>query len=196
MILCNITCCCYPFHAIPYFLSRSFAVRFGDHLLGRADFNWGANRVPDARLGTHNYKVSWSSRSAFLDVRFFTSMRNLAWISEIKKSYQRALNAVQWRLYSFALIHAESKTRFSTGKQRNIVRKYLHSTKLLLKIERHNSVVKLDRGSARKNDIRDNSKQLFKTTTICFNLKEENKKEKLTESLHLTVEMKGSSKIC
>ena len=42
-----------------------------------------------------------------------------------------AVNAIQWRHYFFALIYAKSKTRFSTGKQRNIVWKCLHDTELL-----------------------------------------------------------------
>ena len=44
-----------------------------------------------------------------------------------------AVNAVQWRHYSliFALIHAKSKTRFSSGKSRNIVWKCLDETELL-----------------------------------------------------------------
>ena len=44
-----------------------------------------------------------------------------------------AVNAVQWRHYSltFALIHAKSKTRFSSGKPRNTVWKCLHDTELL-----------------------------------------------------------------
>ena len=44
-----------------------------------------------------------------------------------------AVNAAQWRHYSlpFALIHAKSETRFSSGKPRNIVWKCLHDTELL-----------------------------------------------------------------
>ena len=39
-----------------------------------------------------------------------------------------AVNAVQWRHYSFVLIHVKSLTRFSSGKPRNIVWKCLHDT--------------------------------------------------------------------
>ena len=47
------------------------------------------------------------------------------------------------------------------------------------------------RSRSRKNEI-----QHSRDTTVSFNLKHENKREKLTESLHFTVEMTGSSKIC
>ena len=40
-------------------------------------------------------------------------------------------NAVRWRHYSFALIHAKSKPRFSSGKARNIVWKCPHDTEEL-----------------------------------------------------------------
>ena len=43
---------------------------------------------------------------------------------------QRAAYAVQKRHYSFALIHAKSKTRVSTGKQRNIAGKGLLGAEL------------------------------------------------------------------
>ena len=42
-----------------------------------------------------------------------------------------AVNAVQWRHYSFVLIHVKSLTRFSSGKPRNIVWKCLHDTEWL-----------------------------------------------------------------
>ena len=45
-----------------------------------------------------------------------------------------AVNAIQWRHYSFALIHWKSKTwfsRFSSGKPRHIAWKCLHDTELL-----------------------------------------------------------------
>ena len=42
-----------------------------------------------------------------------------------------AVNAIQWRQYSFALIHAKSKTWFSSGKPRNIAWKCQHDTELL-----------------------------------------------------------------
>ena len=44
---------------------------------------------------------------------------------------ESTVNGVQWHHYSFALIHAKSKTWFSAGKQRNIVWKCLHDTELL-----------------------------------------------------------------
>ena len=63
----------------------------------------------------------------------------LAWISDYyfklflfpSVTSESTVNAVQWRHYSFALIHAKSKTQFSAGKQRNIVSKCLHDTELL-----------------------------------------------------------------
>ena len=42
-----------------------------------------------------------------------------------------AINAIQWCQYSFALIHAKSKTWFSSGKPRNIAWKCQHDTELL-----------------------------------------------------------------
>ena len=43
-----------------------------------------------------------------------------------------AINAITWRHYSFPLIHVKgSKTRFLTGKQRNIIQKSPHGTELL-----------------------------------------------------------------
>ena len=49
-----------------------------------------------------------------------------------------AVNAIQWRHYSlaFALIHAKTKTRFSSDKPRNIVWKCLHGTELLYFFDR------------------------------------------------------------
>ena len=47
------------------------------------------------------------------------------------ESLTPSVKSESWRHYSLALIHAKSKTRFSTGKQRNIVRKCLHGTEPL-----------------------------------------------------------------
>ena len=52
----------------------------------------------------------------------FSSQQNLNW---------QAVNAVQWHHYSFALIHAKSKTWFSSGKPINIAWKCQHDTELL-----------------------------------------------------------------
>ena len=84
---------------------------------------------------------------------------------------ESTVNGDQWCHYSFALIHAKSKTWFSAGKQRNIVWKCLHDTELLYSF-------------------------FFIGIRVFFNWKEaiwsltkkkENKKGKRTESLRLSV---------
>ena len=65
-------------------------------------------------------------------LNFFRLLR--VFITPSVRLNRSAVNAVQWRHYSltFALIHAKSKTRFSSGKPRNTVWKCLHDTELLL----------------------------------------------------------------
>ena len=129
---------------------------------------------------------------------------------------ESTVNGDQWRHYSFALIHAKSKTWFSAGKQRNIVWKCLHDTELLHSFFYWNSclvTLKLSTvcGSLNLSTVIQESNSItithwlslnthgtlsLQNTTICFNWKEaiwsltkkkENKKGKLTESLHLSV---------
>ena len=49
--------------------------------------------------------------------------------TRVAYSLREVTNAVL-RHYSFAIVHAHVRTRISTGKQRNIVRKYVRSTEL------------------------------------------------------------------
>ena len=108
---------------------------------------------------------------------------------------QRAANAVQWHHHSLTLIHAKSKTRFSIGKWRNIVSICLHSTELLyfqiiIHVKHSNSLTACSTVNKSfaciapwfnyqtqwwscKNEINTHTGH-FKTTTICFNLKEAN----------------------
>ena len=111
--------------------------------------------------------------------------------------------------YCFALIHEKSKTRFSSGKPRNIVWKCLHDTEQLTELLysfdqsclKYSEPVVIQTRSQSRNEIYTHTERLVKKHNNFLYLKRSylvlneekrkqgNKKEKLTESLHLTVKI-------
>ena len=140
----------------------------------------------------------------------------LPWISDAyfesfftpSVTYETSKSTIQWRHYSFVLIHAKSKTQFSAGKQRQIVWKGLHDIELVYSFCRHSCLTfKLSTAWSTLNQsnsiaIAQWNKYIhtehFKKTTICFGWKEAicsltKKKENNADNLLIWVRLRNVS---